>query len=204
MKKIIVILFLFLSLNVAYASEYIEPDDSFSMNFWVDFEDVNSYINWQPLLIMDDLANVIGSVVLERGSVTGGVGTWGLGMRFDSGGYVSWSGNLTPGLHLLSLNYGSGVNAGDPYMSSAYVALYVDGVRKNYSLGGGPGVMTLTPIGGYVSFDNGVIPGSFTYSPNVLTSEQIQSLLNFGEPGTIKYQINLLFWEVIKHFRSFF
>lgn len=211
MKKIIVILFLFLSLTVAYGSEYIPSDDCFSVSLW--FKSDNDLYppgyngDREILALVDNASNPLTSVRLTRGEIFTD-NYYGFGVKTGANYYESFTGSVAPGSHLLVLNYCSSSPYNVIYNNwrlndfyNLYSALYIDGVALSpFSKAG------ILPdfVSGNVILSDLVIPGSFTYSPNVLTSEQIQSLFNFGEPGTIKYQVNLLFWEVIKHFRSFF
>lgn len=189
MKKIIVILFLFLSLNVAYGSDYIPADTKFTLNLWFnsDYTYPESYY-WKSIVTIDGPNSIHNDLfVVERDRSSRDcydfkVNSWS-SVRF-------FKVCIPDGVHMLTVSYGLGLDA-----------LYIDGVAQfsYYSVGGSSQI-----IEGNVVLSNDVIPGSFTYIPDVVSSSQVKSLLNFGEPGTIKYQINLLFWEVIKHFRSFF
>lgn len=193
MKKIILIIFLFFSSNV-FASDYIASDNSFTFSFWFDPID-NGVYTYQTSFVTIGSPGTKGLIVIER-DVSGRPDCFSFAF-YASAAQAAYNFCFEPGRqYMMTISVGLYIDG------NKNVILYIDAVKQTPVFFRGSG--SVTYIEGNVILSDKINPDSFIYSPDVLTSEQIKNLYDFGEPGTINYQVNLLFWEVIRHFRSFF
>lgn len=198
MKRFFILFFFFLFSSVSHSSESIPSDDCFSLSMWLDIQTYNSLVNKNVFKVENVLGGYGAQFCCDASQP----------ISFYISSSIAWeqfiSPNLSSGNHLLTVSYCSS----SPYQQvgglsdpSVYSKVYFDGVLAplNWTAGILP-----SNVSGVVTLGSMVVPDSFVYSPDVLTTSQIQQLKDFGVPGTIKYQVNILFWEVIKHFRFFF
>ncbi len=217
MKKIILALSLLFCLSATvpvFSGEYVDygyiSDDSFTMNFWVDLPEVSSSAsttyNYLKVINVSSDVQVLIDVYVPYEGYTGDYEYSFSFVNSTTGALVAFAGFLDPGSHMVTLNFDAnnlfytwlaGRSRGYYYPAQ----FYIDGSLGSFYYANG----SFSAIQGniLVSSDN-VIPGTFYYSPDLLTSDQIRQAYDFGTPGTINYQVNLLFWEVIKHFQDFF
>lgn len=188
--------FIFIA-SLSHAVEIIPNDSSFSFNFWFNSNNDLYTPAWnapKELLFINRKDGNDNIFTLTRFENTYNnyyfIRLWGSENTVQ--GLVDWDAVMLPGEHMFTFNYDS---------INRKWELYIDGSKKTiiWAIGTMP-----ADIGGTLTLGPEVIPGSFLYHDSVLTMNQISTLKNLGQPGTNAFNVNKLFWEVLKYFQNFF
>lgn len=211
MKIIFLVISIFLFSQVSHASTVLPTDDCFALSFWynANFDNMRadySIYNEKLFTIKNESGVDVVTWVAEYETEQNLIYTF----KSSTNNSLSfWGGKTSKDKHLVNINYCSTSKFHLPYAwdgriyyADSSIDLYIDGVHQNI-IWPPQGVLP-SFVSGTVEFNDKILQDTFFYNKNPLSQSEVSSLYNFGQPGTIKYQVNVLYWEVIKHFRSFF